>query len=94
MLCIGRMNVPPLTTRLAADAVRHSGIGYDAAAGGWTVLTTYGASGREKTERLTRQRGGTRLFATLEAAARCLASLGISEFPVAAREWHALASSA
>jgi uncharacterized membrane protein len=87
------MDVPKLKTRLVADAVRYSSVAYDAAAGGWTVVTPYGASGREKTERLTRQRGGVRVFATLEAAAaRCLASLGISEFPVAAREWHALAS--
>jgi hypothetical protein len=86
------MDVPKLKTWLVADAVRHRGIGYDAAAGGWTVVTTYGASGHEQTEVLERQRGGTRLFATLEAAARFLAHLGISEFRVAAREWHALAS--
>jgi hypothetical protein len=87
------MNIPKLKIRLVADTIQHRGIAYDTAAGGWTVVTTYGASGHEKTERLTRQRGGTRLFATLEAAAaRCLASLGISEFPVSAREWHALAS--
>jgi hypothetical protein len=86
------MNVPKLRTLLAADMVRHRGIAYDTAAGGWTVVTTYGASGREKNEVPERQRGGTRLSATLEAAARFLASLGISEFPVAAREWHALAS--
>jgi hypothetical protein len=92
MLRIGRMNVPPLTTRLAADMVRHHGIAYDAAASGWTVVTPYGASGREKTEVLQRQHGGVHAFSTLEAAARFLAHLGISEFPVAAREWHALAS--
>jgi hypothetical protein len=88
------MDVPKLKTRLVADAVRYSGVAYDAAAGGWTVVTTYGASGHEKTERLTRQRGGTRLSATLEAAARFLASLGIFEFRVAAREWHARVPSA
>jgi hypothetical protein len=88
------MDVPKLKILLVADAIRHSGIGYDAVAGGWTVVTTYGASGHEKTERLTRPRGGTRLSATLEAAARFLASLGIFEFRVAAREWHALAPSA
>jgi hypothetical protein len=88
------MDVPKLKTLLEADAVRHSSITYDAVAGGWTVVTTYGAESREKTELLQRRRGGTRFFATLEAAARCLASLGISEFRVAAREWHARVPSA
>ena len=38
----------------------------------------------ERTERLERQRGGARVFATLDAVARCLAGLGLPAFRVKA----------
>lgn len=87
------MDVPKLKTLLEADAVRRSSVAYDAVAGGWTVFTTYGADSRAKTEVLKRQRGGVRAFATLDAAVRFLAGLGISEFQISAKDyriqgWH------
>ena len=55
---------------------------HDAAADGWTVRVTYASRHGERREVLERQRGGARVFATLDAVARGLAGLGLIEFRV------------
>ncbi len=50
--------------------------------GGWAVWITYATRTGERVEALERQRGGARVFATLDAAARCLAGLGLTGFRV------------
>ena len=49
---------------------------------GWTVQITYATRQGERREALERQRGGARVFATLDAVARCLAGLGLPGFQV------------
>ena len=55
---------------------------HDAAMSGWSVQVTYATRRGERCEPLERQRGGVRTFATLDAAARPLAGLGLSGFRV------------
>jgi len=50
--------------------------------GGWAVWITYATRTGERVEALERQRGGARVFATLDAVARCLAGLGLTGFRV------------
>lgn len=52
---------------------------------GWAVWITYACHGCERREVLERQRGGTRVFATLEAVARCVAAAGLAGFRVQVR---------
>lgn len=54
-------------------------------AGGWSVWITYASHGCEQREVLERQRGGVRVFATLEAVAHCLTAAGLSAFRVQVR---------
>ena len=49
---------------------------------GWIVWITYATRSGERREALDRQRGGARVFATLDAVARCLAGLGLTGFQV------------
>ena len=49
---------------------------------GWIVWITYATRSGVQCEALERQRGGARVFATLDAAARCLAGLGLTAFQV------------
>ena len=49
---------------------------------GWAVWITYGSRSGERREALERQRGGQRIFVTLDAVARCLAGAGLSAFAV------------
>lgn len=49
---------------------------------GWAVWIIYTSNGGEKREQLQRQRGGTRVFATLEAVAHTVAAAGLREFRV------------
>lgn len=49
---------------------------------GWAVWITYASLIGERREALERQRGGVRVFATLDAVARCLAGAGLSAFRV------------
>ena len=51
-------------------------------AGGWAVWIVYAGRGGERREPLERQRGGARVFATLDAVARCLAAAGVACFQV------------
>ena len=49
---------------------------------GWAVWVTYASRRGERHEVLERQRGGARVFVTLDAVARCLAAVGLSGFAV------------
>ena len=74
------MQVPKLKVLIEAGAVREVEVSHEA--GGWTVWITYARRTGERREVLERQRGGARAFATLDAAARCLAGLGLTAFRV------------
>ena len=76
------MQVPKLKVLVEAGAVREVAVSYAADAGGWTVAITYASRRGERREILDRQRGGVRVFATLNAVARALAGLGLPAFRV------------
>lgn len=76
------MQLPKLKVLAEAGAVREVEVFHDAAADGWIVRVTHATRGGERREVLERQRGGARVFATLDAVARCLAGLGLGEFRV------------
>lgn len=74
------MRIPKLTVLAEAGAVRAAEAMPDA--GGWAVWIVYAGRGGERREPLERQRGGRRVFATLDAVARCLAAAGVARFQV------------
>lgn len=74
------MQIPKLKVLIEAGAVREVEVSHEA--GGWAVWITYASRRGEQREVLERQRGGARGFATLDAAARCLAWLGLAMFRV------------
>jgi len=76
------MQIPKLKVLVEAGAVRAVAVSYAADAGGWTVQVTYASRRGEQREVLERQRGGARVFATLDAVARALAGLGLPAFRV------------
>ena len=76
------MQIPKLRVLVEAGAVREVEASYATDAEGWTVQVTYASRTGERREVLERQRGGVRVFATLDAAARCLAGLGLPAFRV------------
>lgn len=78
------MQLPKLKTLIEVGAIQQIRVVYDASNDGWTLLITYQVQQAPKTEALERQRGGVRVFATLDAAAHCLGGLGIREFQVSA----------
>lgn len=49
---------------------------------GWAVWITHAYHGGERCEALERQRGGARVFATLDAVAHALAVAGVARFQV------------
>lgn len=51
-------------------------------ADGWTVWVIYTSHGNERREPLERQRGGVRIFATLEAIAHTVIAAGLTRFQV------------
>ena len=75
------MQLLKLKVLAEAGAVCDIEVNHDAAEG-WTVQVTYATRRGERCEPLERQRGGVRVFATLDAAARPLAGLGLSGFRV------------
>jgi len=79
------MQIPKLQILIEADAVRDIEVNPNDTATGWTVQITYARRHGERREGLERQRGGVRVFATLDAVARCLAGLGLPVFRVDAR---------
>ena len=76
------MQVPKLKVLVEAGVVRDVEAIYQPDPVGWTVQVTYASRTGERREVLERQRGGARVFATLDAVARGLAGLGLSEFRV------------
>ncbi|HPE70585.1 MAG TPA: hypothetical protein PK018_00200 [Candidatus Competibacter sp.] len=76
------MQVPKLKVLIEAGVVREVEVLHDAAADGWTVRVSYATRAGERIEVLERQRGGVRVFATLDAVARGLAGLGLPAFRV------------
>ena len=76
------MQHPKLKVLAEAGAVCDIEVNHDAATGGWTVQISYATRHGERCEALERQRGGVRVFATLNAVARMLAGLGLSGFRV------------
>ena len=76
------MQVPKLKVLIEAGAVRTVDASYATDAAGWTVQITYASRYGERREGLERQRGGARVFATLDAVARGLAGLDLPAFRV------------
>ena len=76
------MQIPKLQVLIEAGVVRAVEVAYAPESAGWTVAITYASRHGERAEVLERQRGGTRVFATLDAVARCLAGLGLPAFRV------------
>ena len=74
------MQLPKLKVLVEAGAIREAEALPDG--DGWAVWITYGSRSGERREALERQRGGARIFATLDAVARCLAGAGLSGFAV------------
>lgn len=76
------MQTPKLKVLIEAGGVREVTVSYNANADGWTVQVRYATRTGERLEVLERQRGGVRVFATLDAAANALDEAGIDEFCV------------
>lgn len=76
------MQTLKLKVLIEAGGVREVTVNYDANANGWTMQITYTTRSGARTEWLERQRGGVRVFATLDAVARCLAGWGWLSFQV------------
>lgn len=76
------MQIPKLKVLIEADAMQDIEVSHDATTDGWIVTLGYLTRHGEQREVLERQRGGVRVFATLDAVARCLAGLGLTEFRV------------
>ena len=74
------MQIPKLQVLIEAGVVRAVEVAYAPESAGWTVQVTYASRAGERREILDRQRGGARVFATLDAVARALAGAGLSEF--------------
>ena len=77
------MQLPKLKVLIEAGAVREAEAMADG--DGWAVWVTYARRSGEQREVLERQRGGTRVFATLDAVAGALARMGLHEFRVNTR---------
>ena len=76
------MQMPKLKVLVEAGAVRDVEAIYQPDPMGWTVQITYASRTGERREVLERQRGGARVFATLNAVARGLAGLGLIAFRI------------
>lgn len=76
------MQVPKLKVLIEAGAVRDIEVSHEATTDGWIVTFSYLTRSGEQREPLERQRGGVRVFATLDAVARFLAGLGLPAFRV------------
>jgi hypothetical protein len=76
------MRIPKLQVLAEAGVVRDVVARHQSEPAGWTVHVTYASRTSERRAVLERQRGGTRVFATLDAVARNLAGLGLPAFQV------------
>lgn len=75
------MQIQKLKVLIEAGAVREVGA-IPNAGGGWQVWIAYASHGGERREPLERQRGGARVFATLDAVASGLSACGCESFRV------------
>lgn len=76
------MKFPKLKVLVETGGVREVIATYEATEAGWVVQVTYTTRTGERTEPLERQRGGVRVFATLDAVAAGLAACGCESFRV------------
>ena len=74
------MDQPKLCTLVEAGTIERIIAKPDS--GGWVVLIQHKTLAGLHIEPLERQRGGARVFATLDAVARCLAAAGVARFQV------------
>ena len=74
------MDQPKLSTLVEAGTIERIIAKPDS--GGWVVIVSYKTLAGLHIEPLERQRKGPRIFATLDAVARCLAGVGLSAFAV------------
>jgi hypothetical protein len=74
------MQIPKMKVLAEAGAVRSVEAMPDA--DGWVVWIIYASHGNERREPLERQRGGVRVFATLEAVAHTVTTAGLTCFQV------------
>ena len=79
------MQLPKLKVLVEAGAIREAEALPDG--DGWAVWIIHASRGGERREALERQRGGVRVFATLDAVARCLAGAGLGRFRVSIAGW-------
>ena len=76
------MQIPKLKVLVEAGAVRAVAASYASRSSGLDGAGHLRQPAGERREVLERQRGGVRVFATLDAVARCLAGLGLPAFRV------------
>ncbi len=74
------MDQPKLCTLVEAGTIERIIAKPDSS--GWVVVVSYKTIAGLHIEPLERQRGGVRVFATLDAVARCLSGAGLSTFAV------------
>ena len=74
------MKIPKMKVLAEAGAVRS--VEAMPEADGWAVWVIYTSHGNERREPLERQRGGVRVFATLEAVAHTVSTAGLTCFQV------------
>ncbi|MER2511753.1 MAG: hypothetical protein ABTQ25_04920 [Nitrosomonas ureae] len=74
------MKIPKMKVLAEAGAVRS--VEAMPEADGWAVWVIYTSHGNERREPLERQRGGVRVFATLEAVVHTVIAAGLTGFQV------------
>ena len=75
------MQIPKLQILIEAGVVRAVDVACAPESAGWTVAITYASRTGERREVLERQRGGARVFATLDAVARVSGRTGPDRLP-------------
>jgi|GEM_PF-1154986 len=76
------MQIPKLQVLVEAGAVRAVTATYETEANGWVVQIGYTTRSGDRCDVLERQRGGVRVFATLDAVASGLFACGCESFRV------------
>lgn len=74
------MDQPKLSTLVEAGTIERIIAKPDS--GGWVVIVSYKTLAGLHIEPLERQRGGARIFATLDAVASAMRAAGVGEFRV------------
>ena len=76
------MQIAKLSVLVEAGAVREVAVSYAADTGGWVAHITYATRNGARTEVLERQRGGWRVFKTIDAAANTANNIGFRRIEV------------